>query len=532
MNPIIRITPIGNLGNRMLQYMAALKLQELVPDAIVEQINLPEWGLTAPASDQGQRLLLIDQANKFDLEALSGRLRSGEIPGVELRDFLQDVTFYRDRSYYDCIFKPLPGSMVGLPEFGRDDLVINVRAGDVLRGVGHYPMVPISFYKSIISETDLKPVIMGQIDEGLYGGELRRAFPEARFIPSQGPIRDFQMVRSAHNIVPSVSTFSWLAAWLSDASAIYQPLLGFYNPCHTREINLVSIGDPRWKFYLFPLCYGLPEAEMLEFHRRVGRCWVRISHAQASYIIAHRPFIPRRPGLVGPRVDCRWYVSQYPKASMEISEGWYEDPQHHYEEVGHLRGYRPNGRASPVRTVARRLDIVGENLAFGRPTLQSSVSKYSNASSVEADSAGAVNGDFEEPYGFHTDEEERPWWQVQLSGSASIHAVFIYNRTDHPEIAARAEPLAIQLSDNGVSWTTVYTTSPNGPIRGTDGEPLVWQASKGTTARYVRLQVLRRSFLHLVEVEVYGIVEVALTEEAPDSRSFERADSIQAHGTG
>jgi hypothetical protein len=152
------------------------------------------------------------------------------------------------------------------------------------------------------------------------------------------------------------------------------------------------------------------------------------------------------------------------------------------------------------------LGIAGENLAFGRPTSQSSVCEHSNAKSVEADSAGAVNGDFEMLYGFHTDEEERPWWQVRLNGSAFIEAILIYNRNDHPAIAARAMPLAIQLSDDGVGWTTVHITSLGGPIWGLDGQPLIWQAPKDSTAQYVRLEVLRRSYLHLIEVEVYGVI--------------------------
>lgn len=43
MAPVIRVWPVGNLANRMLQFMAARRLADLVPGAIVTGVHLPEW---------------------------------------------------------------------------------------------------------------------------------------------------------------------------------------------------------------------------------------------------------------------------------------------------------------------------------------------------------------------------------------------------------------------------------------------------------------------------------------------------------
>ncbi|MFO1028907.1 MAG: discoidin domain-containing protein [Acetobacteraceae bacterium] len=144
------------------------------------------------------------------------------------------------------------------------------------------------------------------------------------------------------------------------------------------------------------------------------------------------------------------------------------------------------------------------NLALGCPTLQSSVSDWSNEITPEADSAGAVNGRFDHAYGFHTAEEDQPWWQVDLRQPCAIDAVVVYNRLEHPVIASRASPLCILLSMDGTVWTSVFTSPPGETIGGRDGNPLTWRPPAPTVARYLRLQVLRRSMLHLVQVEVYG----------------------------
>ncbi len=504
MSPVIRIVPMGNVGNRMLQYMAAFRLKQLVPDAIIEQVHLPEWNLVIAKSRIAQRLLLVDKTRKFDLVDLSEQLRSGAIDGVVLQDYLQDVRFFRDPSDYKTLFRPNAADVVDLPKFTRNDLVINIRGGEIMRGIDHYPLIPVAFYRSIVERTGLTPVITGQLDNGAYCTELRKAFPDADFIPSQGVIRDFQMIRSAHNIVPSVSTFSWLAAWLSEAFAIHQPLLGFYNPSNSFETNLVPLGDPRWNFYLFPICYGLPEAEMLEYHKTAGVNWTRMADERISYIIQNRPFLKRKRSLESRSVDSKWYILKYPAAALEISEGWYEDAQHHYEAVGRLRGYHRNQVAHETAMPEFDTMFMGENLALGRPTLQSSVSAFSNAPTTAEDSAGAVNGNLKINYGFHTDEEDFPWWHVELERTAHIEAVVVYNRIEHPLLAQRAAPLSIQFSDDGVTWTTRFTSAADALIEGVEGKPLVWRPDQAEFARFVRLQVQRRSYLHLVEVQVFG----------------------------
>ncbi len=158
-------------------------------------------------------------------------------------------------------------------------------------------------------------------------------------------------------------------------------------------------------------------------------------------------------------------------------------------------GYRMAGLVNlgpmsiPERTSQR-------NLALNRPARQSSLSEYSRLN----DAAGGVDGVKNGSFGFHTNREDHPWWQVDLGSRCTIREVRIFNRLDYnPE---RAATLVLRLSDNGVNWKTVYQHDGTNP--GGGSHPLrVRVASE--TGRYVRVELrARREYLHLDEVEVYG----------------------------
>ena len=129
---------------------------------------------------------------------------------------------------------------------------------EILAGVHPpYVLLPVEFYRDVIRETGLKPVFFGQLTPSPYLDSLRQAFPRARFISGKGAIHDFETIRRSRNIIISVSTFAWLAAWLSEADQVIMPLAGLFNPVfgdlYGDGHNLIPLADPRYVFYLFPL---------------------------------------------------------------------------------------------------------------------------------------------------------------------------------------------------------------------------------------------------------------------------------------
>ncbi|WRH65034.1 MAG: FkbM family methyltransferase [Planktothrix sp. GU0601_MAG3] len=78
----------------------------------------------------------------------------------------------------------------------------------------------------------------------------------------------------------------------------------------------------------------------------------------------------------------------------------------------------------------------GLNLALNQPAKQSSFSSWSKPN----DSQGAVNGFKDGEYGFHTDEEENPWWQVDLQENYALTEIRVYNRIDWCQETGKNSP--------------------------------------------------------------------------------------------
>jgi len=124
--------------------------------------------------------------------------------------------------------------------------------------------------------------------------------------------------------------------------------------------------------------------------------------------------------------------------------------------------------------------------------------------STKEDAAGAVDGVKDGKWGFHTANEDRPWWHVDLGRPEELARVVVYNRCDGGAgIAARTSRLILMLSDDGRKWREVYRHSGKVFYGQTDRKPLSIPVM-GERARFVRIQLPGVSYFHLDEVEVYG----------------------------
>jgi hypothetical protein len=147
---------------------------------------------------------------------------------------------------------------------------------------------------------------------------------------------------------------------------------------------------------------------------------------------------------------------------------------------------------------ARQINsIAGDrrNLALNRPASQSSALKGSAPTPQ-----GAVDGLKNGKFGFHTEFELQPWWMVDLGETTTFDDVVIYNRLD-ADCQQRARALMLLISVDGESWTTLYVH--DGTIfGGIDGFPLRVRC-EGSIARFVRIKLSDRQYLHLDEIEIY-----------------------------
>lgn len=245
----------------MFQAMVALELKRRVPRALITGIDLPEWNrISAPAADVEGALVL--RGHKFNLDEVAWLLGTSAVNAVVVNCWGQRLSYFRPAKFYRSFFAPRDGGVV----IADDEIVFHIRAEDIVSGQHpHYYLLPFSYYAGIVQNTGLKPVFMGQLDDGLYCRQLKDIFPHARFLPQGEVMDDFQTLRGARHIGLSISTFCWLAAWLSEsAQSVHMPVAGMFDPIASGS-QLLPHYDKRYRFYQvkFP---GLNERKQISAH--------------------------------------------------------------------------------------------------------------------------------------------------------------------------------------------------------------------------------------------------------------------------
>ncbi|WP_430259400.1 discoidin domain-containing protein [Neorhizobium sp. IRS_2294] len=100
----------------------------------------------------------------------------------------------------------------------------------------------------------------------------------------------------------------------------------------------------------------------------------------------------------------------------------------------------------------------------------------------------------------HTDEEEAPWWSVDLQRPYPVEAIVVHNRRDG--FHDKAKTLSIKISLDMITWTTVHSgLAYFGP--GNGAPPLQLPLRGSAWARYIRLELSERNYFHLSQVEVF-----------------------------
>ncbi len=382
--PVFHLHPMGRLANLMIEYMVALKFTDMVPACRISNIKIPTWGIIHPPINSCGPTAVEQQEQHIDLPALADRVWSGQLRRIEWTGFGQRMENFLPPERYQAVFVSPFQTQMG---YGPDFLVCPIRAEDILHGPNpEYVLTPLEFYRDIIDTTGLKPVFIGQTHPNAYMDRIKSAFPNAVFRPPQAnPLVDFETIRQSTNVVVGVSTYTWLAAWLSRSlENIYLAVSGLFNPMQKPSVNLLPYGDQRFKFFLFPINHAVPLDQHERAHQRIAPYWRQMSHTalrqqcdsaprfarsleqalavfdEAFYLetngdvaaiarnfgpgfvrghYANHGFHERRLPM---RFDPVWYASQYPLAAFEVAQGDYTELIDHYVAIGKARGYRPH----------------------------------------------------------------------------------------------------------------------------------------------------------------------------------------------
>ncbi len=170
---------------------------------------------------------------------------------------------------------------------------------------------------------------------------------------------------------------------------------------------------------------------------------------------------------------------------------------------------QPFEKPKPMQTVALKPALNAQpNIALNKPSLMSSVwaplapIDHQLSTAAEGGNNGIIHGHF----GFHTDIEPEPWWQVDLEYHYAISRVVLFNRLDQRE---RCTKLCVLGSADGMAWRIIGAKLDDALFGGADGNPHVFEFTPPAEARFVRITLIGENYLHLDEVEVYGEIIAA-----------------------
>ncbi|MER2265795.1 DUF6625 family protein [Methylobacterium oxalidis] len=151
-----------------------------------------------------------------------------------------------------------------------------------------------------------------------------------------------------------------------------------------------------------------------------------------------------------------------------------------------------------------KLAVLGCNLSIGCRADQSSISPWSMGETTQDDASRVVSGHWTGNYNNHTSLEISPWWFVDLGQLADIKQINVYNRRSEPWVMRRLHYFEIQVSNDAIAWRCVFRKEDETPVHSHRLMPYVWMPDEGLRARYVRIQLIGETYLHLEQVEVYG----------------------------
>lgn len=260
-------------ANLMIRYMVASKLSSYIPELQLSNIDLPYWNIFKPNLDlrDEERVCRLVAEQHVPFNQIKYLADAGLLTRVDWYGYGQRMENFPARAVCSDLFRAEPHLGLDLPE---DCLLCPIRAGEILDAIHPgYTIVPVEFYEEIVETTGLQPVFMGQTADNVFTSKLRSRFPKARFLAHTSALDDFQTIRKARNIVLPVSTFAWLAAWLSDATQIFFPVYGIFNPRLFALHDLLPISETRYRFYQFPEQPAVPLAQLEESHRAIKGQW-------------------------------------------------------------------------------------------------------------------------------------------------------------------------------------------------------------------------------------------------------------------
>ncbi|MEJ5142636.1 O-fucosyltransferase family protein [Gluconobacter albidus] len=331
----------------MMMYLTALNLSRKlnIPSSQIRNVHIPLFEIESSDFSMENLNGIYDREKNnsslcglFPINGYTRLIKSSRPDFINLEGFYQNINNFPLSSEinYASIF---PENSRNTDHGGDDDIVINIRGGEVLNAIHpHYTLIPSEFYAHIIEKTGKNPIFYGQLDDTPYLTELKEKFPHATFIASRGIKEDFDYIRKSSFIIPAISTFSWMAAWLSNAKKIFFPIAGIFSPQQHPSSMLLPLNDNRYEFYIFPIYFCQPVNKYKDYIDPVRNNWQFISKNKLSRLFENKP------STLGDEIDFfvpEEYIEMYPDLKGAYNEFGKKYLINHFCDYGFYEGRKP-----------------------------------------------------------------------------------------------------------------------------------------------------------------------------------------------
>jgi hypothetical protein len=248
---MVKVNYHGRLGNNLFQYCFGRILAEKYNQPLIcDKINgFPNIKSIDDKSSY------ITNTNKMDL--LGHYIDINNLPqntNFILDGYYQRYSYFKYRKDDICRWLLCDAKPSYICE--EKDVVVHIRLGDVCseheehvenhRNItyAHHPLPLFYYINAINSFNDINKILIltekNWIDHPQIKS-LKSSFPQYDFIVISDTIeKDFSTIVYANRIIISQSTFAWWSAFLSNATTIHSPLIGFWHPKSNRKINIIK----------------------------------------------------------------------------------------------------------------------------------------------------------------------------------------------------------------------------------------------------------------------------------------------------
>jgi hypothetical protein len=304
---------------------------------------------------------------------------------------------------------------------------------------------------------------------------------------------------------------SFIAVLILSSRAIDHMLLRRQELARSKSLETYS----DWPFcegFIATVIAEMPNPKMEELHRHASL--PHYSHMNSFHLDDPYTMLPNsiaHPVLSGPVfVNKRLEID--PIETIFDERSWlrrhlsFSDPSDFIQPVyNRILNLKSANDELKFLSIARQLGwpvkLLNKNIALDKPARSSSTCQFSRNPDPTIDARGGNNGVIEGGYGFYTDFEMDPWWQVDLGIDYEISKIVLNNYMDRKDLTLH---VAISGSLDNEDWKLRATKIDKLSFGGVDGQPYQFHFEPTFRARYVRVSLIGEGHLHLDEVQVFG----------------------------